>query len=147
MDGEPARKVSLSRFNLANDRYYDTQYTGKLVRVRQTFGQLVVQHSLPALKLQPPFVSTCSSSIIILPLPIFILSPFPSTNQNSPKQNCARFIDLNYSFHCIPKSPFPASRLARSERRTRRRKLQRICEHLKISPLKIIPISHYWSTR
>ncbi|CAM0136853.1 hypothetical protein VKS41_007438 [Umbelopsis sp. WA50703] len=55
VDGEPTKKVSLSRFNLANDRYYDTNYTGKLVRVRQTFGQLVVQHSLPALKLQPPF--------------------------------------------------------------------------------------------
>ncbi|KAI9285023.1 hypothetical protein BC943DRAFT_360547 [Umbelopsis sp. AD052] len=55
VDGEPARKITTSRFNLANDRYYDTNYTGKLVRVRQTFGQLVVQHSLPALKLQPPF--------------------------------------------------------------------------------------------
>lgn len=66
VDGEPAKKVSLSRFNLANDRYYDTNYTGKLVRVRQTFGQLVVQHSLPALKLQPPFVSAMLLHLVLV---------------------------------------------------------------------------------
>ncbi|KAI8149894.1 hypothetical protein BJV82DRAFT_585138 [Fennellomyces sp. T-0311] len=55
---EPHNKLPLNRFNLSNDKFYDSHYTGRLVRVRQTFGQLVVQHALPALKLHPVFYKT-----------------------------------------------------------------------------------------
>ncbi|KAJ9055515.1 hypothetical protein DSO57_1003213 [Entomophthora muscae] len=47
----------LDRFNLSNDLYYEALLTGK-VRVRQTFGQLVVQHAAVALRLQQPFFKT-----------------------------------------------------------------------------------------
>lgn len=50
---EPHNKLPLNRFNLSNDKHYETHLAGRLVRVRQTFGQLVVQHALPALKLHP----------------------------------------------------------------------------------------------
>ncbi|KAK9762421.1 hypothetical protein K7432_011851 [Basidiobolus ranarum] len=49
---DPKSKAIVDKFNLSNDRYYEAL---KKRRVRQTFGQLNVQHSLPALKLQPPF--------------------------------------------------------------------------------------------
>ncbi|KAI9488428.1 hypothetical protein BDB00DRAFT_848017 [Zychaea mexicana] len=55
---EPHNKLPLNRFNLSNDKFYDSHYTGRLVRVRQTFGQLVVQHALPALKLHPALYKT-----------------------------------------------------------------------------------------
>ncbi|KAI8371514.1 uncharacterized protein BYT42DRAFT_580545 [Radiomyces spectabilis] len=58
VDTEPHSKLPLNRFNLSNDKYYESHYTGRLVRVRQTLGQLVVQHSLPALRLHPAFYKT-----------------------------------------------------------------------------------------
>ncbi|KAI9320110.1 hypothetical protein BX666DRAFT_1919330 [Dichotomocladium elegans] len=51
-------KLPVSRFNLSNDKFYDSHYTGRLVRVRQTLGQLVVHHALPALKLHPALYKT-----------------------------------------------------------------------------------------
>ena len=56
-DREPQNKLPISRFNLSNDKFYESHYTGRLVRVRQTLGELVVQHALPALKLHPVLVS------------------------------------------------------------------------------------------
>lgn len=44
------------KFNLSNDHYYEAAKEGAKHRVRQTFGQLVVQHAYPAQKLQLPFV-------------------------------------------------------------------------------------------
>lgn len=44
------------KFNLSNDNYYETSKDGIRHRVRQTFGQLVVEHAYPAQKLQLPFV-------------------------------------------------------------------------------------------
>lgn len=45
------------KFNLSNDHLYEVSKEGAKHRVRQTFGQLVVQHAYPAQKLQLPFVS------------------------------------------------------------------------------------------
>jgi transcription initiation factor TFIID subunit 1 len=45
------------KFNLSNDHYYEVSKEGGRHRVRQTFGQLVVEHAYPAQKLQLPFVS------------------------------------------------------------------------------------------
>ena len=44
------------KFNISNDQYYEVAKDGGRHRVRQTFGQLVVQHAYPAQKLQLPFV-------------------------------------------------------------------------------------------
>ncbi|KAI7896186.1 uncharacterized protein EV154DRAFT_492635 [Mucor mucedo] len=57
-DTEPHNKLPLNRFNLSNDKFYESHLAGRLVRVRQTFGQLVVQHALPALKLHPALYKT-----------------------------------------------------------------------------------------
>ena len=51
MDPHPKDK-----FNLSNDNYYEVSKDGIRHRVRQTFGQLVVEHAYPAQKLQLPFV-------------------------------------------------------------------------------------------
>ncbi|KAI8335611.1 hypothetical protein BD560DRAFT_451101 [Blakeslea trispora] len=55
---EPHNKLPLNRFNLSNDKHYESHLAGRLIRVRQTFGQLVVQHALPALKLHPALYKT-----------------------------------------------------------------------------------------
>jgi hypothetical protein len=47
------------KFNLSNDQFYDVSKDGGRHRVRQTFGDLVVEHAYPAQKLQLPFVSHC----------------------------------------------------------------------------------------
>ncbi|KAG9084077.1 hypothetical protein FS749_005511 [Ceratobasidium sp. UAMH 11750] len=44
------------KYNLSNDHYYEVSKERQ--RVRQTFGNLVVQHAYPAMKLQLPFYKT-----------------------------------------------------------------------------------------
>ncbi|KAI0308313.1 TAF1 transcription initiation factor TFIID subunit TAF1 [Multifurca ochricompacta] len=46
------------KFNLSNDQFYDVSKEGGRHRVRQTFGDLVVEHAFPAQKLQLPFYKT-----------------------------------------------------------------------------------------
>ncbi|KII94163.1 hypothetical protein PLICRDRAFT_132642 [Plicaturopsis crispa FD-325 SS-3] len=46
------------KFNLSNDDFYQVSKEGGRHRVRQTFGQLVVEHAYPAQKLQLPFYKT-----------------------------------------------------------------------------------------
>ncbi|KAJ1953468.1 hypothetical protein GGI12_006005, partial [Dipsacomyces acuminosporus] len=45
----------VDKFNLSNDHFYEALQEGKVHRVRQTFGQLIIAHSLPSLRLQPPY--------------------------------------------------------------------------------------------
>lgn len=47
---------SMDPFNLSNDKLYEVRKEAKRT-VRQTFGQLEVQHAYPAMKLQFPWVS------------------------------------------------------------------------------------------
>ncbi|KAF8140452.1 TAF1 transcription initiation factor TFIID subunit TAF1 [Boletus edulis] len=49
---------SRDKFNLSNDHLYEVAKEGGRHRVRQTFGQLVVEHAYPAQKLQLPFFKT-----------------------------------------------------------------------------------------
>ncbi|EIW86914.1 TAF1 transcription initiation factor TFIID subunit TAF1 [Coniophora puteana RWD-64-598 SS2] len=53
-EGAPSR----DKFNLSNDHFYEVSKDGARHRVRQTFGQLVVEHAYPAQKLQLPFYKT-----------------------------------------------------------------------------------------
>ncbi|KAI0275330.1 atypical/TAF1 protein kinase [Gloeopeniophorella convolvens] len=46
------------KFNLSNDQFYDVSKDGGRHRVRQTFGDLVVEHAYPAQKLQLPYYKT-----------------------------------------------------------------------------------------
>ncbi|KAJ2817270.1 hypothetical protein GGI24_005455, partial [Coemansia furcata] len=54
-DASAEWRGGVDRLNQSNDHFYAVQQSGKAHRVRQTFGQLVVAHSLAALKLQAPF--------------------------------------------------------------------------------------------
>jgi len=54
------------KFNLSNDHFYEVSKEGGRHRVRQTFGQLVVEHAYPAQKLQLPFVSPLRSLWVLL---------------------------------------------------------------------------------
>ncbi|ORZ10114.1 hypothetical protein BCR42DRAFT_381001 [Absidia repens] len=55
-DPDSRSKLPQSRFNISNDRHYDMNFA--VVRVRQTHGQLVVQHSTPALQLHRTLYKT-----------------------------------------------------------------------------------------
>lgn len=57
LENKDAIREQMDKFNLSNDLYYETLLTGK-VRVRQTFGQITVQHAAVALRLQQPFFKT-----------------------------------------------------------------------------------------
>ncbi|KIY67523.1 TAF1 transcription initiation factor TFIID subunit TAF1 [Cylindrobasidium torrendii FP15055 ss-10] len=50
------------KFNLSNDQFYEISKDARH-RVRQTFGQLTVEHAYPAQKLQLPFYKTRLSKI------------------------------------------------------------------------------------
>ncbi|KAG9067179.1 hypothetical protein KI688_011960 [Linnemannia hyalina] len=54
-EAETHRKLGIDRFNVSNDRFYEAHKEGRFHRVRQTFGQLVVQHALPSVKLMKPW--------------------------------------------------------------------------------------------
>ncbi|KAJ7651717.1 TAF1 transcription initiation factor TFIID subunit TAF1 [Mycena polygramma] len=46
------------KYNLSNDHLYEVSKEGGRHRVRQTFGQIAVEHAYPAQKLQLPFYKT-----------------------------------------------------------------------------------------
>ncbi|KAJ6575353.1 TAF1 transcription initiation factor TFIID subunit TAF1 [Mycena capillaripes] len=46
------------KYNLSNDHMYEVSKEGGRHRVRQTFGQIAVEHAYPAQKLQLPFYKT-----------------------------------------------------------------------------------------
>lgn len=50
--------AGLDPFNLSNDRFYELSKEHRMRSIRQTLGQLELQHSRPALKLQLPFYKT-----------------------------------------------------------------------------------------
>ncbi|WAR54139.1 hypothetical protein PtB15_3B651 [Puccinia triticina] len=52
-----SKQQTLDPFNLSNDRFYEVSKEHRR-RVRQTFGNLEVQHSYPAMKLQLPLYKT-----------------------------------------------------------------------------------------
>jgi transcription initiation factor TFIID subunit 1, fungi type len=72
VDTRPKKRLRLDnahardKFNLSNDQFYEVAKEGGRHRVRQTFGQLVVEHAYPAQKLQLPFVR--SSFHVIKPI-------------------------------------------------------------------------------
>lgn len=51
------------KFNISNDQFYEVSKEGGRHRVRQTFGQLVVEHAYPAQKLQLPFVRYLADTV------------------------------------------------------------------------------------
>ncbi|CAO3645117.1 unnamed protein product [Cunninghamella blakesleeana] len=55
-DPDSRSKLPQSKFNISNDRHYDMNFA--VVRVRQTHGQLVVQHAIPALQLHRSLYKT-----------------------------------------------------------------------------------------
>lgn len=58
--GEFKRRVNkdlIQRYNISNDEAYDLLKENKQSKVRSTIGQLTVEHSMPALRLQTPYVS------------------------------------------------------------------------------------------
>ena len=51
------QKSLSQRYNISNDEAYDLLKENHQSRVRSTLGNLTVDHSLPAIRLQWPFVS------------------------------------------------------------------------------------------
>jgi len=49
-------KTLLQRYNISNDEAYDLLKENKQSKVRSTIGQLAIEHSMPALRLQTPYV-------------------------------------------------------------------------------------------
>ncbi|TFY75997.1 hypothetical protein EWM64_g8012, partial [Hericium alpestre] len=52
-----AEAQAKDKFNLSNDHFYEVAKDGRH-RIRQTFGQLIVEHAYPAQKLQLPWYKT-----------------------------------------------------------------------------------------
>ncbi|UZJ53338.1 hypothetical protein CBS101457_002658 [Exobasidium rhododendri] len=50
--------AGLDPFNLSNDRFYEISKEHRMRSIRQTLGQLELQHSRPAVRLQLPFYKT-----------------------------------------------------------------------------------------
>jgi len=58
-DGRGAfTKKITRRYNISNDEAYDLLKENHQNKVRSTLGNMAVEHSMPAVKLQWPFVST-----------------------------------------------------------------------------------------
>jgi hypothetical protein len=84
-------------FNLSNDHHYEIpKHVGARQRVRQTFGQLEVQHAYPALKLQLPFVSVLRTITVALLTFVSIKRDFRSkTLVHSIALRCSSMQTLN----------------------------------------------------
>lgn len=57
-------KTLLQRYNISNDEAYDLLKENKQSKVRSTIGQLTIEHSMPALRLQTPYVRITLFSIV-----------------------------------------------------------------------------------
>ena len=71
--GRAAFSKGLSqRYNISNDEAYDLLKENHQSKVRSTLGNVAVSHSMPALRLQWPYVSICIfisyKRILILPV-------------------------------------------------------------------------------
>jgi transcription initiation factor TFIID subunit 1 len=64
------------KFNMSNDHLYEVSKDGGRHRVRQTFGQIAVEHAYPAQKLQLPFVSGLLL-LLVSPLLLFAVQNAP----------------------------------------------------------------------
>jgi transcription initiation factor TFIID subunit 1 len=96
---------------LSNDQYYEVSKEGGRHRVRQTFGQLVVEHAYPAQKLQLPFVSAY----------VVVLNHLADESSSKPvyqNKKLARSIALLSNFRRI--SSFVSKRFGRRRRRRTR---------------------------
>lgn len=101
------------KFNLSNDNFYEVSKTGAHHRVRQTFGQLVVEHAYPAQKLQLPFV--CSSNPVRE-----TLTNFPDSSKHGlQNKKLVPSTVLPFSFHPTSNCASAKSELRR-KRKTRR---------------------------
>ena len=96
------------RFNISNDQYYEVSKEGRH-RVRQTFGQLVVEHAYPAQKLQLPFVRRAARDMNFL-------FTFPSSSRPAfPSRKHVHFTDPRCNF--LPISSFGLVRSVQLRRR------------------------------
>lgn len=103
---------SRDKFNLSNDHLYEVAKEGGRHRVRQTFGQLVVEHAYPAQKLQLPFVSLSMSNLGGILLDTTMLSTRPDF------PNKKRVPSIDQLCSSLPTSRFV---LARCELQRRKR--------------------------
>ena len=107
------------KFNISNDQYYEVAKDGGRHRVRQTFGQLVVQHAYPAQKLQLPFVRIPHRLFVIS----YLLCHFLKKNNFSTRPVCrnrklVHSIDPPSNFH--PTSSFVSPKYGQRKRRKTR---------------------------
>lgn len=65
--GEFKRRVNrdlTQRYNISNDEAYDLLKENHQNKIRSTIGQLNIEHSLPALRLQSPYVSCWVENVL-----------------------------------------------------------------------------------
>lgn len=96
------------KFNLSNDHFYEVAKDGGRHRVRQTFGQLVVEHAYPAQKLQLPFVRP----FVVLCVHLLTIK---SLKRVCPSKRLARSIDQ--PFNSPLTSRFASAKSAQRKRR------------------------------
>lgn len=110
--GEFKRRVNkdlTQRYNISNDEAYDLLKENHQNKVRSTIGQLSIEHSMPALRLQSPYVS---SHLQKLPY-LGITHTTTSIKLNSQSKKPAPSIAPVFTSMSIKKSASPKSRPAR----------------------------------
>lgn len=109
--GEFKRRVNkdlTQRYNISNDEAYDLLKENHQNKVRSTIGQLNIEHSMPALRLQTPYVSF---TVLIF---VYIgLLTRPSTKPNCPSKKPALSTALAFIFTSTKKSVSPKLKPAR----------------------------------
>ena len=130
------------KFNLSNDQFYEVAKDGGRHRVRQTFGQLVVEHAYPAQKLQLPFVSSKMKALVAS-------QPCHSTRLAYPSKRLGRSIVLLYNFLPILNCDFqkcvrPRKRRTKlDENSAKVETLAKVCAKQAISAFETHPISFF----
>lgn len=94
-------KTLLQRYNISNDEAYDLLKENKQSKVRSTIGQLTIEHSMPALRLQAPYVR-----ISLLPVTGYTVAHRHSTRHGSRLKRRGASIVRNYRSTSIKKLDF-----------------------------------------
>lgn len=121
------------KFNLSNDQFYEVAKEGGRHRVRQTFGQLVVEHAYPAQKLQLPFVSSNTKTLADS-------QPCHSIRRVYPSRRLGLSIALLFNFHQILNCDFQKCVRPRKRRTKLDENLEKVAMSAKVCAKQTISV-------
>lgn len=130
------------KYNVSNDEAYDLLKENHQHKVRGTLGNVTIEHTLPAIRLQWPFVSF---NLLNKLMPLLMFQIFNSTRRNLTNKKLAPSIDPSSKLIVTP--PFTSLKFLNTrERKCENRHSVSFLARARSLRLRIIPLVFYLNT-